>query len=74
MYVCMHAYIRKMFTCLHAQGGAETVIEDCIIKGGRDAGVVVYDQGKGTLCDCLIEDNKFAGITVSKAGNPLVQR
>ena len=49
------------------------VIRDCQIRDGKGSGVNVRDQGQGTIEQCVISGNAFAGVQIGKGGNPTVR-
>ena len=49
------------------------VFRDCQIRDGSDRGVLVSDQGQGTIERCVISGNAFAGVQIGKGGNPTVR-
>ncbi|MCX5985133.1 MAG: pectinesterase family protein, partial [Chloroflexi bacterium] len=49
------------------------VIRDCEIRDGQGPGVIVYEQGQGTIEQCVISGNALAGVAISEGGNPTVR-
>ena len=49
------------------------VVRDCEIRDGKQVGVMVWDQGQGTIERCVISGNALAGVEISKGGNPVVR-
>ena len=61
-------------SCIAIHGSsANPMIKNCRIHDGKDAGVVVYENGEGTIEDCDIFANKL-GVGISEGGNPLVKK
>ena len=48
------------------------VFRDCQIRDGSDRGVLVSDQGQGTIERCRIHGNELAGLAIRRGANPLV--
>ena len=48
------------------------VFRDCQIRDGSDRGVLVSDQGQGTIERCRIHGNELAGLAIKRGANPLV--
>ena len=53
--------------------GANPVIRNCTMRNSRDSGVAVYDQGQGTIDQCVISGNAYPGVTIKTGGNPAVR-
>ena len=53
---------------------ADPVIRNCTVHGAGDAGVFVFDGGKGTVEGCDIFGNANSGIHSQQRGNPVVRR
>lgn len=60
--------------CVAIHGSADPILRRNRIHDGKSAGVLVYDNGKGTLEDNEIFANKFAGVAISEGGNPTLRR
>ena len=48
-------------------------VRDCQIRDGKSGGVRVFDQGQGTIEQCVISGNTLAGVVISTGGNPVVR-
>ena len=53
--------------------GANPVIRNCTMRNSRDSGVMVYDQGQGTIERCVISGNGLSGVAIKTGGNPTVR-
>ena len=53
---------------------ANPVIQRCKIHDGKSAGVLVYENGRGTLEDCDIFGNAFSGLQIREGGDPVIRR
>ena len=53
--------------------GGNPVVRDCEIRDGKSGGVIVWEQGQGTIEKCVISGNAFAGVQISEGGNPVVR-
>ena len=49
------------------------VIRDCSIRDGKHCGVLVYEQGQGTIEKCVISGNAGQGVAIKQGGNPVVR-
>jgi len=49
------------------------VIRDCSIRDGKGSGVFVFEQGQGTIEQCVISWNALAGVAIKTGGNPVVR-
>ncbi len=52
---------------------ADPVIRSCRIHGGVPSGVLVYENGQGTLIDCDIYANEVAGVVTCEGANPVLR-
>ena len=43
------------------------------MRNGSGTGVLVSDQGQGTIERCVISGNAFAGVQIKTGGNPTVR-
>jgi F-box protein 11 len=61
--------------CVAAGGsGSAAVLRRCVIKGGRSAGVLVYDRAEASLEDCEIAENGLAGVESRQGAHPTLRR
>ena len=51
---------------------ANPVIRNCTMRNSRDSGVV-YEQGQGTIEQCVIAGNALMGVQIRTGGNPVVR-
>ena len=49
------------------------VFHDCEIRDESDRGVLLSDQGQGTIEQCVISGNALAGMVIETGGNPTVR-
>ena len=45
----------------------------CTIHDGKQGGVLVYENGQGTIEDCDIACNALAGVEIKTGGNSQIQ-
>ena len=61
-------------TAVYISGaGANPVIRNCTMRNSRDSGVYVYEQGQGTIEQCVISGNGLSGVAIRTGGNPTVR-
>ena len=48
-------------------------VQDCLIQGGKDAGIIVYDSGGGTFQNCEVANTSGDGIIVESAADPHIK-
>jgi parallel beta-helix repeat protein len=60
--------------CVAIHGGADPRLRRNIIHDGKDAGVLVWDQGLGILEDNDITANVHVGVEIQTGGNPTLRR
>jgi F-box protein 11 len=53
---------------------ANPVIWRCTIHDSTGSGILVYDQGRGTIEECDISGHAGVGIGIMRQGNPFVRR
>ena len=53
--------------------GADPIIRNNLIHRCRQSGVVVFDNGRGTLEENDIADNAVCGVVIRAGGNPVVR-
>jgi F-box protein 11 len=60
--------------CIHIQNpNTRPIVQRCIIRGSSQAGILLSDQGGGSIEDCDIFANATAGIGVTTRGAPVVR-
>ncbi len=60
--------------CVAIHGSADPILRRNSIHDGKSAGVLVHENGKGTLEDNEIFANASAGVVISEGGNPTLRR
>jgi F-box protein 11 len=60
--------------CVAIHDGADPRLRRNTIHNGKDAGVLIYDRGLGTLEDNDITANALAGVEIKAGGNPTLRR
>ncbi|MBW4636327.1 MAG: right-handed parallel beta-helix repeat-containing protein [Iphinoe sp. HA4291-MV1] len=53
---------------------ANPVIQRCKIHNGKASGVLVSENGQGTVEDCDIFSNAYSGVEIRKGGNPIIRQ
>lgn len=53
---------------------SDPVIQNCQIRDGKQSGIYVYENGRGTIEDCELVNNSTTAITVDTGANPLIRR
>jgi parallel beta-helix repeat protein len=61
-------------SCVSIRDGADPRLRRNKIHHGKERGVIVYDDGLGTLEDNEIFGNGFHGVTIGAGGNPVLRR
>jgi F-box protein 11 len=61
-------------TCLAVRGGADPIVRRNRIHDGVEAGILVYENGRGTFEDNEIFGNALAAVSVLGGANPTVRR
>ena len=61
-------------SCVAVHGGADPRIRGNHIHGGKETGVIIYDNALGTLEDNDIFGNVLAGVAITNGGNPTLRR
>jgi parallel beta-helix repeat protein len=62
-------------SCVAIHGSeANPVIRQCRIYDGKENGVFVYDNGKGTVEDCDIYGNTYSGVEIKTGGDPVIRQ
>ena len=64
----------QSIACVVIHHGADPRLRRNHIHGGKDVGVMVYDDGLGTLEDNDITGNALAGVEIRTGGNPALRR
>jgi len=54
-------------------GGADPVIQNCVITKGRGPGIVVRQDGLGSVRCCEIASNAYSGIEIKQGADPFVE-
>lgn len=49
------------------------IIRECVIRDRQASGVLVYEQGQGTIEPCVISGNAYPGVGNVPGGNPTVR-
>jgi len=62
------------YACVAIVDGADPILRRNRIHGGKQGGVLVQSDGKGTLEDNDIYDNSLAGVEIRDGGDPLLRR
>ena len=61
-------------SAVYIRGAASNpIIRTSTLRDSLGAGLLVYDQGKGTIELCLISGNTLAGVEIRTAGNPVIR-
>ena len=63
----------RSLACVGISGGADPRLRRNQIHGGKQSGVLVYDNGLGTLEDNAIYSNGLSGVEVKTGGSPTLQ-
>lgn len=61
-------------SCLAVMNGAAPWVRRNRIHDGKQSGIFVYEQGRGTFEDNEVYGNTKAGIVVTEGGDPVVRR
>lgn len=62
-------------SCVAIHGStANPVIRRCRIHDGKQNGIFVWGNGQGTIEDCDIFGNAYAGVAIREGGNPIIRR
>jgi len=64
----------QSLACVAIHGGADPRLRRNRIHDGKQGGVVVYENGEGTLEDNDIFANTHAGVSIAIGGNPTLRR
>lgn len=56
-----------------AQAGGELTLRRCRISNGRHEGVMFWEKGTGTVEQCEIFQNQFAGVVVRGGSTPILR-
>jgi parallel beta-helix repeat protein len=64
----------QSLSCVAIHGGADPRLRRNRIHDGKQAGVLVYENGQGTLEDNDIFANALAGVQIKLGGNPTLRR
>eukprot|EP01006_Ploeotia_vitrea_P031995 TRINITY_DN64269_c0_g1_i1.p1 TRINITY_DN64269_c0_g1~~TRINITY_DN64269_c0_g1_i1.p1 ORF type:complete len:889 (-),score=108.46 TRINITY_DN64269_c0_g1_i1:398-3064(-) len=60
--------------CIAIHKNADPLIQHCLIHDGKQAGVYIFDEGRGTLVNNDIFNNEYAGVLLKRGGNPVVRK
>ena len=61
------------YACVGIHGGADPRLRRNRIHDGKYAGVLIYDNGRGTLEDNEIFGNAYAGVEIMSGGDPTLR-
>ncbi|HEV2803001.1 MAG TPA: right-handed parallel beta-helix repeat-containing protein [Pyrinomonadaceae bacterium] len=64
----------QSLACVAIHGGADPRLRRNRIHDGKLGGVLIYENGQGTLEDNDIFGNAFSGIEIKESGNPVLRR
>ena len=64
----------QSLACVAIHGGADPRLRRNRIHGGKECGVLVFENGQGTLEDNDIFNNALAGVQSESGGNPTARR
>ncbi len=64
----------QSLSCVAIHGGADPRLRRNRIHDGKSAGVIVHEDGQGTLEDNEIFANALAGVEIKTGGNPTLRR
>ena len=53
---------------------ANPIIQQCVIHGSKEGGVVIYERGRGVIEDCNIFGNALSGVEIKQGGSPTIWR
>ncbi len=60
--------------CIHIHSAAaRPIVRNCIIHDGRQEGILISEQGAGSIENCDIRANVYPGIVVKTGGTPFVR-
>ena len=59
---------------IEVKTGADPIVRRNRIHDGKSAGIVVYEQGRGTYEDNEVSGNALPGIEVGTGADPVVRR
>lgn len=64
----------ESLACVGIHGSADPRLRRNRIHDGKGAGVLIYENGKGTLEDNDIFGNALSGVEIREGGNPMLRR
>ena len=64
----------QSYACIAIHGGADPRLRRNRIHDGKERGIVVHDDGQGTLEDNDIFGNDLSGVHIKSGGNPTLRR
>ena len=64
----------QSYACIAIHGGADPRLRRNRIHDGKERGIVVHDDGQGTLEDNDIFGNYLSGVHIKSGGNPTLRR
>jgi parallel beta-helix repeat protein len=61
--------------CVSVYGSTtDPLLRNCVIRGALTSGIIVFAGAKGTIEDCDISENAYAGVEVTQGARPVVRR
>lgn len=61
-------------SCISIHGStANPIIRNCVIHDGKESGIYVYKNGRGTVENCDIFSNTLAGVAIKDSANPIIR-
>lgn len=62
-------------SCVAIHGStANPVTRRCKIHSGKEVGILVYENAQGTVEDCDIFGNTYAGVEIKQGSNPVIRQ
>jgi F-box protein 11 len=66
--------ISQSLSCVAIHNGADPRLRRNRIQDSKENGVIIYENGQGTLEDNEIFDNALSGVNIKTGGNPTLRR
>jgi len=63
----------QSLACIAIHGGSDPILRRNIIHHGKESGILIFEDSRGTCEDNEIYSNQYAGIEISKGSNPTLR-